>query len=192
MPWVQIQAYHFPGYTIFQQILSSWESRWFKLNVFLDDFWIFYSDSGVQSNLSLITITNDGFVLQLVWTTSLSFSTFLGMDWTVCLVLWPWFFRWCRWIIWLLRLLWFATCSHSCFGTFFRSCFGQDRFLCPGRALRGYLDKSKISGKARKFFLYLLRRATPRFRCRIIWMASEWLGMSYFWDLVDLFHKGSF
>ena len=20
---------------------------------------------------------------------------------------WPWFFRWCRWIIWLLRLLWF-------------------------------------------------------------------------------------
>ena len=34
--------------------------------------------------------------------------------------------------------------------------------------MRGYLDKSKISGKARKFFLYLLRRATPRFRCRII------------------------
>ena len=34
--------------------------------------------------------------------------------------------------------------------------------------------------------------ATPRFKCRIIWIASEWLGMSYFWDLVDLFHKGSF
>ena len=32
----------------------------------LDEFCIFYSDSGVQSNLSLITITNDGFVLQLV------------------------------------------------------------------------------------------------------------------------------
>ena len=107
MPWVQIQAYHFPGYTNVLTNSLFMRVKMIQIECVLDDFWIFYSDSGVQSNLSLITITNDGFVLQQVWTTSLSFSTFLGMDWTVCLVLWPWFFRWCRWIIWLLRLLWF-------------------------------------------------------------------------------------
>ena len=155
MPWVQIQAYHFPGCPNVLTNSLFMRVRMIQIECVLNDFWIFYSDSGVQSNRSLITITNEGFVLQLVWTTSLSFSTFLGMDWTVCLVLWPWFFRWCRWIIWLLRVLWFffSTCSHFCFETFFRSCFSADRFLCPVRALRGYLDKSKISGKSRKFFL---------------------------------------
>ena len=34
----------------------------------------------------------------------------------------------------------------------------QDKSLCPLRTLGYYLDKIKISGKARKFFLQLLRR----------------------------------
>ena len=141
------RVYNIPTNSLFMRV------KMIQIECVLDDCWSFYSDSGVQSNLSLITITNDGFVLQLVWTTSLSFSTFLGMDWTVCLVLWPWFFRWCSWIIWLLRLLWFSTCSHSCLKPSLDYALVPDKFLCSVRSLRGYLDKSKISGKARKFFL---------------------------------------
>ena len=35
----------------------------------------------------------------------------------------------------------------------------QDKSFCPVRALKCYLDKKKISGRERNYFLWLLRRA---------------------------------
>ena len=90
-PWtnargVQIRADHFPGNPNFLADSLSIRDRMIQTERVLNEFWIVCSESGVQSNLPLIASTNDGFVcIKLIHKLPryVSFSTSLGMNWTV-------------------------------------------------------------------------------------------------------------
>ena len=52
----------------------------------------------------------------------------------------------------------FSTCSHYCFEPSLDYALVQDKFLCPVRALRGYLDNSKDLRKGKKILFVAIKK----------------------------------